>query len=218
MLASHATRVDATSWHLTQHCPVTAVLACRFALPPRSPSCWTPTATPYGVVLTPDPECCIECNSAPFQNSLIRVPQLVGADDLLTARNGESCVSSDRGAVTLGDETPLPRHRVDLVERYEVTLHPLPRRPGSARACRSRMAAGNPGRRRGPPGRVLVFPRIPDRPGQEDFRPCDGQQAAVQEDGQVRRSCQGEGNPLGMVMVIRFPSPALSSGGGTRRG
>src|SRR6266699_4712275 len=28
MLASDATRVDATSWHLTQHCPVTTVLAC----------------------------------------------------------------------------------------------------------------------------------------------------------------------------------------------
>jgi hypothetical protein len=64
--------------------------------------------------------------TVPRQNSLIRVPQLVGADDLLTARNGASRVLSDRGAVTLGDETPLPRHRVDLVERYEVTLHPLP--------------------------------------------------------------------------------------------
>src|SRR6266699_478879 len=28
MLASDATRVDATSWHLTQDCPVTTVLAC----------------------------------------------------------------------------------------------------------------------------------------------------------------------------------------------
>ncbi|HEV8274622.1 MAG TPA: hypothetical protein VGQ26_02845 [Streptosporangiaceae bacterium] len=64
--------------------------------------------------------------TVPRQNNLIRVPQLVGADDLFTARNGGSRVSSDRGAVTLGDETPLPRHGVDLVERYEVALHLLP--------------------------------------------------------------------------------------------
>jgi DNA invertase Pin-like site-specific DNA recombinase len=43
-----------------------------------------------------------------------------------TAQNGGSRVSSDRGAVILGDETPLPRHGVDLVERYEVALHPFP--------------------------------------------------------------------------------------------
>jgi hypothetical protein len=46
--------------------------------------------------------------TVPRQNSLIRVPELVGADDLLTARNGESRVSSDRGAVTLGDERHCP--------------------------------------------------------------------------------------------------------------
>ena len=45
MLASDATRVDATSWHLTQHTPVTPVLAWGFALPPRSPPCCTRTAT-----------------------------------------------------------------------------------------------------------------------------------------------------------------------------
>jgi hypothetical protein len=66
------------------------------------------------------PNSVLRGETVPRQDNLIRVPQLVGADDLLTARNGESRVSSDRGAVTLGDETPLPRHRVDLVEHYEV--------------------------------------------------------------------------------------------------
>src|SRR5580704_12199561 len=66
MLASDATRVDATSWHLAQHCPVTAVLACGLALLPRSPPRCPRTVIPYGAVLTPGAERCIGCNSAPL--------------------------------------------------------------------------------------------------------------------------------------------------------
>src|SRR6266566_1039280 len=66
MLASDATRVDATSWHLTQHCPVTTVLACGFAPLRRSRSRCTRTAIPYGALLAPGAECCIRCNSAPL--------------------------------------------------------------------------------------------------------------------------------------------------------
>ena len=77
MLAPDATRVDAASWHLAQHCPVTAVLACGFALSPRPlPRC-THTVTPYGACLTPGAECCIRCNSAPFEVGEPGVAQLV---------------------------------------------------------------------------------------------------------------------------------------------
>jgi hypothetical protein len=51
MLAADATRVGATSWHLTQHGPVTRVLACVLALPPQSPPRCAQTAIPYGAVL-----------------------------------------------------------------------------------------------------------------------------------------------------------------------
>src|ERR1700719_2000952 len=80
MLASDATRVDATSWHLTQYCPVVAVLACGVGLPPRSPPRGDRTSIPCGAVLTPDAECCIRCNSAPLARGGVAVPHVVQVD------------------------------------------------------------------------------------------------------------------------------------------
>src|ERR1700730_17504266 len=77
MLDSDATRMDATSWHLTQHGPVTAVLACWFVRWSRSPPHRSRTRIPCCAVLTPGPECCIRCNSAPLDPGQDGVPDPV---------------------------------------------------------------------------------------------------------------------------------------------
>ena len=43
---------------------------------------------------------------------------------------------------------------------------------------------------RGPQGRVLVFPGLPHRPGQDKADPQGGQHAAVQEGGQIVRAAR----------------------------
>src|ERR1700691_3766294 len=118
MLAPGATRVGATSWHLTQHCPVTAVLACRSALPPRSPSRCARTAVPYGAVLTSATERCIRCNSAPFDPRQDGVAVPVAADALgghpgqVPADPGPQVViaaGGDRPPARVTQQPPLPR-------------------------------------------------------------------------------------------------------------
>jgi hypothetical protein len=58
-LASDATRIDATSLHLLPRCTVVTVLTCGFALSSCPPPSRTRSGNPYGIVLTPDAECCI---------------------------------------------------------------------------------------------------------------------------------------------------------------
>ena len=102
MLAPDATRVDATSWHLAQHCPVTAVLACGFALSPRPlPRC-THTVTPYGACLTPGAECCIRCNSAPLRAGGRVVPELVRVHPSQPGEGGAAADRATQAAVAEG--------------------------------------------------------------------------------------------------------------------
>src|SRR5437667_12658332 len=75
---SDATEMDATSWHLAQHRPVSTVLTCRFAGSSRSPSRRTRAAIPYRAALTQTTECCIRCNSAPLEAGGEGVPAAVG--------------------------------------------------------------------------------------------------------------------------------------------